>query len=106
MTVTRTHLAAADRVTCPTCLGRRYLDADTRAIHAGARCGKDITLRFECETCHGRGFLRCGRCRDTGEVAVADCEGQYDGMEPCDCDAGKRIVAATPATPYVAGAPF
>lgn len=44
-----------DRIKCPTCEGRRFLDIDTRAIHAGARCGKDITLRFQCETCKGTG---------------------------------------------------
>jgi hypothetical protein len=50
--------------------------------------------------------FRCSACHDTGEIAVVDVEGQYDGMEPCTCDAGRAVMAATLTTPYAIGRPF
>ena len=69
---------------CPHCEGAGEL---THAF----RNGMPHTDR--CLICFGRGYVKCGRCADTGYYEEYDAEhGEYaPGLHPCDCATGTRM---------------
>lgn len=84
--------------TCPACEGRTFVTIYVPNVRKSGGVeyvspipAPTVPRNYRCTVCHGRGWVACLACCDDGEVAVADADGEFDHLEPCDCTRGKLI---------------